>query len=148
MQNDDSFLGNYLVSQGPTLAAVADPTSLTPEERQAQQEALKAYYRIGDEVTMTLPNTPVYVTPQPATRTFTLPANLDENNHNITYLTQAEIDEQNATSSVGDTTSSDATSGGATSSGLASTGVNFTIFAAVGGLLAAGGVFALVRRSK
>lgn len=75
---DGAQLGNYYASQGPELPSFTDPWSPTPEELAALQQALAAYYRLDDEVT---------VTPDPATRSYVLGAAVNE--ETIVYAAEA-----------------------------------------------------------
>ncbi|MFZ1484229.1 MAG: leucine-rich repeat domain-containing protein [Candidatus Saccharimonadales bacterium] len=67
-----NHLTNYFVAQGPTVPMPADTYNPSPAEQQAIDDALSAYYRIGDEVTITPPAISGYITPP--TQTFVLGA--------------------------------------------------------------------------
>ena len=93
-KSDDSYLANYLIKDGPTIPAAADPYNPTPEEQAAIQQALAAYHRIGSSVTLTLPTIDGYITPEPRTRTFVLGAATNE--ERVTYLTSQEANQPSA----------------------------------------------------
>jgi hypothetical protein len=62
-------LTSYFVSQGPVVPAsvyLPDYSGFTPESIQAQQDALHAYYRIGDQPSVTAPTIAGYSTVTPA----------------------------------------------------------------------------------
>ncbi|MES2630467.1 MAG: leucine-rich repeat domain-containing protein, partial [Patescibacteria group bacterium] len=50
-----TYLEDYLVTKGPSIPASVDYYEQTPEESQAIQDALAAYYRIGTTQTFTAP---------------------------------------------------------------------------------------------
>ena len=81
----ESYLNNYYATQGPVIPMPADPYSISLAEQQAIDDALAAYYRIGDEVTITPPAIEGYNTPP--TQTFVLGAA----NNNASYV-YAELD--------------------------------------------------------
>ena len=63
---DGEYLTDYLAANGPEAPAIDNPES----EQAAIDQALSAYYRLGDTVTITPPAIPGFVTP--AAKTFTL----------------------------------------------------------------------------
>ena len=145
---DGTLLHNYLVSQGPDIPAPLDVYAPTPEETQAIQEVLSAYYRVGDAVTTTLPDIDGYVTPEPTTRTFTLSATDEENSHAITYLTQAEVDAGINPNPVDDSSAPVADTSETDDSNLAATGTSMKfIVTAIAAVLVIGAtMFAVVLR--
>lgn len=64
-------LQNYYVEQGPVVPTPNDAYNLTPIERQAVQNALSVYYRIGDNVVYAAPIING-ITPTPSTYSFVL----------------------------------------------------------------------------
>ena len=69
---NSEYINNYFVTQGPLIPIPADPENPTLGEQQAIDDALSAYYRLGDEVTVTPPAISGYITPP--TQTFVLGA--------------------------------------------------------------------------
>ncbi len=84
------YLSNYYVSQGPVVPAPANPYNPTPAEQAAIDEALAAYYRIGQTVTITPPAIAGYLTPP--TQTYVLSATTTE--ADIVYTQPDEAAEQ------------------------------------------------------
>ena len=111
----DSHLTNYLVTNGPYIPPSEDPFLVTPEEQQVIVDALSAYYRIGDEVTIDPIDIAGYSTP--SAQSFLL-ANAD--NEGIYVYTA------NSNSSGDDADSPD------DQVGLADTGFNGTLVAIIG----------------
>lgn len=85
---DGTPITSYLVKDAGTYPAPVNSSSPTPAEQAAIDAYWAQYYRVGQSVSLTLPDVEGYVTPTPAQRTFTLgAANTTEN---ITYLASAE----------------------------------------------------------
>lgn len=83
---NSSYLDSYYASRGPVVPIPADNQYPTLLEQQAIDDALSAYYRIGDEVTITPPAISGYITPP--TQTFVLGA--ATNSYEYTYAQQAQ----------------------------------------------------------
>jgi len=60
---DNSYLHDYNVSRGPTIAMPADVWNPTSEEQAAAVQALSVYYRLGNQLTLTPPVISGYLTP-------------------------------------------------------------------------------------
>lgn len=134
----------YYADQGPRLFNTYNPT---PEEVESTRQALTAYYRIGDTVTIAPPAIDGYVTPP--TQTFVL--GVSTNEHTFTYLTQAEVDnpdgQGNGTTPTGDGDDADTGSNGQ----LADTGtdtVALLIISIVGIIVGGLGITRQYRRSS
>ena len=85
---DGTPITSYLVKDAGTYPNPVDDSSPTPAEQAAIDAYWAQYYRVGQSVSLTLPDVAGYVTPTPAQRTFNLgAANTTEN---ITYLASAE----------------------------------------------------------
>ncbi len=120
-----NHLTNYMVTQGPVVSIPADPENPTPTEQTAINEALSAYYRIGDEVTITPPAIDGYITPE--VQTFVLGA--ADNTFSYVYTLPAG-------------TSTPSTTGG----GLAATGASLFVYVAGAAMMSILGAAMLVLR--
>lgn len=85
---DGTPITSYLVKDAGTYPEPVNSSSPTPAEQAAIDAYWAQYYRVGQSVSLTLPDVAGYITPTPAQRTFILgAANTTEN---ITYLASAE----------------------------------------------------------
>ena len=85
---DGTPIASYLIKDAGTYPHPVNSSSPTPAEQAAIDAYWAQYYRVGQSVSLTLPDVEGYITPAPAQRTFTLgAANTTEN---ITYLASAE----------------------------------------------------------
>lgn len=117
-----NYLHDYLTTRGPIIPTPANSANPTPLEQQAMDDALSAYYRLGDEVTITPPAIDGYNTPP--TQTFVLGA--ADNQYSYVYAAQ----------------SSSAASGGT----LANTGMSEWSVVVGSALLLTAGAYPLIRR--
>ena len=111
-----------MVANGPEIPIPANPNSPTTEETAAIQAALKAYYRVGDQVNYTA-STINGLNPTPASYSFALSADLTDNTKTFVYVSAAQED---ATDADGDSPSAAAE----TLTTLADTGINAIFFVA------------------
>lgn len=120
------YYHDYVVQDGPTIPTPADPWSPTAGELLAIRTALAEYYRAGDTLSYTAP--PVNgITPTPASYSFVLGANSEDNERQFVYAA--------ATSSP----SSQAT-------GLANTGISLWLIVAAAGAVIIGSMGFIARR--
>ena len=82
--SDGTILTDYMVANGPEIPIPANPNSPTTEETAAIQAALKAYYRVGDQVNYTA-STINGLNPTPASYSFALSANANDNVKTFVY---------------------------------------------------------------
>ena len=119
---DGTPITSYLVKDAGTYPSPVNSSSPTPAEQAAIDAYWAQYYRVGQSVSLTLPDVAGYITPTPAQRAFTLgAANTTES---ITYLASAEGagDSQSPTTPVAGDSQSPTTPVAGDS--LAETGVN------------------------
>lgn len=128
----DTYLTNYNVSQGPTIPLPVDGWSPTTEEVQAALDALSAYYRIGDTVTIDPPAIDGYITPEP--QTFVLGA--ADNTFSYAYSQPAS-----ATPDTG-------TGAGDSDGELANTGAPMALYVAGALGMSTTGAYALLRKRR
>ena len=128
----DTYLTNYNVSQGPTIPLPVDGWSPTTEEVQAALDALSAYYRIGDTVTIDPPAIDGYITPEP--QTFVLGA--ADNTFSYVYSQHAS-----ATPGTG-------TGAGDSDAELANTGAPMALYVAGALGMSMTGAYALLRKRR
>lgn len=62
-----TYLTNYFIAQGLEVPIPVDPWGPTPEEQAATNQALAAYFRLGQTVTITPPAIEGYITPRAQT---------------------------------------------------------------------------------
>lgn len=113
-EHNGSYIFNYMYKDGPTIPVPYDVYEPTPVETQAIQDALNAYYRIGQTQTFTAPAIAGYTTPANATITFSQVTN----EHTFVYQVASGTTTTSPTA-----TNSNLSQVGDTSS-LASTGQN------------------------
>lgn len=136
MAEDSSLLTNYLQVDGPTIPMPIDVWNITPAEQAAIDEALSAYYRIGDSVTITPPAISGYITPP--TQTFVLGAADNE----FSYIYAAPEDEESGTGAGTDGSES------STDGELANTGMSIHTIIMLAGTLIATAILAFTKMNK
>ena len=82
----DDYLANYYVTQGPVVPVPSDPENPTPQEQQAIDDALAAYYRVGDTFTYFAPLVNG-IPPTPSSYSFVLGASSSINTKAFVYNT-------------------------------------------------------------
>lgn len=80
------MLSGYSAGTGPVIPAPANPLSPTAAELQAMRDALTAYWRVGQSVTITAPTLTGYTASSP-TQTFVLGSST--NSFNVSYTSNA-----------------------------------------------------------